>query len=233
MQLSTLLAAALALVAAEAKIAFTKVPGSSVTVGTSFTLEWDGAEDDAPVTITLKQGDPNDLTTVSLLTGNATGGSYSWTPSSDLVDGDNYALEISQGTGFDESNYSGEFSVTGGQASSSSGSMSATGSASASGSMTVTMTSGNSTFVTSYSMYPAATGSGSPSTTGGNGTYTRSTKAPSASTGGIVVTATSTQAQTVTQAQTSAPAASTSNAAAHYGPIGGAAAALFGLAALL
>ena len=65
----TLFAAALALATAQAKIAFTQVPGDSVTAGQSFELKWDGAADDAPVTITLKQGDPDDLTTVALVTG--------------------------------------------------------------------------------------------------------------------------------------------------------------------
>jgi Ser-Thr-rich glycosyl-phosphatidyl-inositol-anchored membrane family len=68
----SLLALALALIGVDANIAFTHAPGSSVQAGQPFTIMWDGADDSAPVTITLKQGDPNNLQTVALITGMST-----------------------------------------------------------------------------------------------------------------------------------------------------------------
>jgi hypothetical protein len=49
---------------------------------------------------------------IKSLTGNATGTTYTWTPSSSLSSGDNYALQITQG--INDVNYSGQFTIVGG-----------------------------------------------------------------------------------------------------------------------
>lgn len=69
-----------------------------------------------PVTITLKRGSANNLQTVSLITGNASGNSYTWTPSSDIENGSDYALQITQDD--TDINYTGLFTISGGKASS-------------------------------------------------------------------------------------------------------------------
>ncbi|MCJ1370320.1 hypothetical protein MMC20_001533 [Loxospora ochrophaea] len=112
---------AVAAIAQAPSIAFTNPP-TSVTAGVPIKLTWTGAEDGSPVTITLKQGDPQNLQTVAIVTGDATGGSFTWTPSKSIVNGDDYALQIAQG---DEApNYTGEFPISGGATSSASASIS-------------------------------------------------------------------------------------------------------------
>ncbi|KAF1808940.1 hypothetical protein P152DRAFT_176787 [Eremomyces bilateralis CBS 781.70] len=75
------------------------------------------APSSAPVTIVLRKGNPGALDTISTLTTSSTGGSFTWTPASDLAPGSDYALEISQGGG--APNYSAQFGITGGTGSSS------------------------------------------------------------------------------------------------------------------
>ena len=53
---------------AQALLAFTSTPGSSVTAGVPVTIRWTGGTG-GPVTITLKKGRPTDLKTVAVLTG--------------------------------------------------------------------------------------------------------------------------------------------------------------------
>ncbi|GAB7364100.1 hypothetical protein MBLNU230_g4652t1 [Neophaeotheca triangularis] len=91
-------------------LTFTSAP-DSVTAGEPQTLEYTTDNLDAPVTITLRQGEADNLQDVTTLTDSATGGSFTWTPSNDLTDGSNYALQITQGS---EVNYFGPFSVSGG-----------------------------------------------------------------------------------------------------------------------
>ncbi|MCJ1463922.1 hypothetical protein MMC07_002531 [Pseudocyphellaria aurata] len=113
---------------AQAKIiSFTTLP-TSVKAGVPTELKWIGGDNSA-VTITLRQGDSNDLKDVAVLTSTGTGGSFTWTPSKSLPDADNYALQISQGS---EINYTGLFSLSGGGSSTGSSSASATESSSAS-----------------------------------------------------------------------------------------------------
>ncbi|KAL8720676.1 MAG: hypothetical protein Q9225_002505 [Loekoesia sp. 1 TL-2023] len=103
--------AVVAVVAQSRQIAFTSTP-ASVTAGSSVTLRWGGGDDSQPVTITLKRGDTNNLQTVSLITGSATGNSYTWNVPSSLPNGDDYAFQINQGV--DDVNYSGRFTLSGG-----------------------------------------------------------------------------------------------------------------------
>ncbi|KAL8943540.1 MAG: hypothetical protein Q9216_000998 [Gyalolechia sp. 2 TL-2023] len=110
-------AAVVAVIAQSSPIAFTSTP-ASVEAGRSVVLRWGGGDDSQPVTITLKRGDTDNLQTVSLITGSATGTSYTWTVPSSLPNGNDYALQINQGV--DDVNYSGRFSLTGGSTASSS-----------------------------------------------------------------------------------------------------------------
>ncbi|KAL9639866.1 MAG: hypothetical protein Q9164_000645 [Protoblastenia rupestris] len=146
------------------RIAFTTLP-SSVEAGRSVTLRWAGG-DNTPVTITLKQGDPGDLRTVALITGSATGNSYTWTPSTSLPNAQNYALQITQ----DDTNinFTGLFSLSGGSSSSGSASSSGTSSAAASSAASASSSSASSTST-------AGGSTGSPSS---NATITATTRAP-------------------------------------------------------
>ncbi|KAG6999265.1 hypothetical protein G7Y79_00036g072210 [Physcia stellaris] len=113
MHFSQLLLIGASFVASTTAIAFTTLP-ASVQAGVPTELKWDGNDPSEPVTITLKQGPPDNLITVAVITGKATGKSFTWTPSKSLPNANNYALMISQGV--DDINYTGEFSLTGGSA---------------------------------------------------------------------------------------------------------------------
>ncbi|KAJ9271980.1 hypothetical protein DTO212C5_2061 [Paecilomyces variotii] len=112
--LTSLFAAALLVtsVVAQGKVAFTEWP-PAVAVGQPATLRWTGATD-SPVTITLKRGDANDLKNVEVLTSDARGGTFQWTPSPDLTDGSDYAFQITQDG---QVNYSGLITLSGGSVS--------------------------------------------------------------------------------------------------------------------
>ncbi|KAL8944983.1 MAG: hypothetical protein Q9211_000416 [Gyalolechia sp. 1 TL-2023] len=164
-------AAIVAVIAQSSPIAFTSTP-ASVQAGRSVVLRWGGGDENQPVTITLKRGDSNNLRTVSLITGSATGTSYTWTVPTDLPDGDDYALQINQGV--DDVNYSGRFSLSGGSTASSSISSSSTAtsalsSASAiiesainsqSSSVTTTVAAGNATTTLGGALGTGAVGTG-------------------------------------------------------------------------
>ncbi|KAJ9623516.1 hypothetical protein H2203_005778 [Taxawa tesnikishii (nom. ined.)] len=110
--------------AQSANLGFTSTP-TSVKAGTPVTIKYTAENLDSPVTITLRKGDPNNLSTIGVLTSSATNGTYTWIPADSLADGDDYALQITQGN---EINYSGEFSLSGGNASAISSAAAATSS---------------------------------------------------------------------------------------------------------
>ncbi|KAK2875162.1 hypothetical protein FQN49_001726 [Arthroderma sp. PD_2] len=131
MQLFKTLLAGAALVAsvvAQGQIAFTSFP-TSLQAGKPFEIKWTGGTPGQPVTITLRKGPSDDLKDVAVLTSSATGGSYTFTPSTSLVSGKDYALQISQGG---QINYSNQFPITGGTGTPSSTSATTTGSSTAS-----------------------------------------------------------------------------------------------------
>lgn len=154
--------------AQSATLLFTKVP-TSATVGTSYTLEWKTNDSTSPVTILLRKGPSDNLKTISTLTSTGAGGSYTWIPDKSLVDGTDYALQITQGN---QINYSGQISLSGGSLSaiSSSASASASSSVSASSSasaasvsssvLSTTAITGNSTASVTPSLSAASTGKG-------------------------------------------------------------------------
>merc|ERR1711967_67744 len=130
-----ILAGLSALAAAQSTtLTFTEVP-QTVTDGQEQTIRYTTDDNSTAVTILLRKGPSENLQTVSTLTTSATGGEFLWTPSICLENGDDYALEIQQGS---ENNYFGPFTVQGRDASCDD-STSASPSANATASMTVGM----------------------------------------------------------------------------------------------
>lgn len=113
----------------------------TVEAGKTYTVTYSPA-DDTPTTFILRQGENEDLKTVSTLTTAATNGKFTWSVSEDLPNASNYALEIKQGSIV---NYIGPISLTGSDAVSSAVSSSVASStrsaASSSASASVTITS--------------------------------------------------------------------------------------------
>ncbi|CAL3966282.1 hypothetical protein PZA11_002983 [Diplocarpon coronariae] len=109
---STLLLMAWAALAA-AQNPFTFNELDSVTAGQPFTITWapsTGSVD--TVTLLLRQGDSDNLSTVETIASNVKNtGSYVWTPSTSLVNGDGYAFEIVDDGNTDIVNYSKQFSI--------------------------------------------------------------------------------------------------------------------------
>merc|ERR1712098_160383 len=129
MQFSYALIAAAACAVANAVI-ITNGPASFVGIqaGRALNITWADAE--GPVTLTLKTGEANALTTVSTIASGLSGTSYAWAIPSTLPESF-YALQIDDSS--DVPNYSVRFEITGGPAASSSsasGSSISTGSSS-------------------------------------------------------------------------------------------------------
>merc|ERR1712098_591083 len=144
MQFSYALIAAAACAVANAVI-ITNGPASFVGIqaGRALNITWADAE--GPVTLTLKTGEANALTTVSTIASGLSGTSYAWAIPSTLPESF-YALQIDDSS--DVPNYSVRFEITGGPAASSSsasGSSTSTGSSSSSSNSTVTSSSASST----------------------------------------------------------------------------------------
>ncbi|KAI1390281.1 Ser-Thr-rich glycosyl-phosphatidyl-inositol-anchored membrane family-domain-containing protein [Hypoxylon trugodes] len=154
-----------------------------ITAGKPFEITWSDAA--GPVTLTLKDGPAGNLETVGEITSGQTGESYTWVPSASLPSGTTYALEISDGT---DVNYSKQFSVEGGSASSSASSSAtktSTSSAvsSTTASSTTTTSSSASSTSSSSSESSSATSSGSSTSSSTHASSTSSaSKTSSAST---------------------------------------------------
>merc|ERR1712072_729569 len=138
MQFSYALIAAAACAVANAVI-ITNGPASFVGIqaGRALNITWADAE--GPVTLTLKTGEANALTTVSTIASGLSGTSYAWAIPSTLPESF-YALQIDDSS--DVPNYSVRFEITGGPAASSS---SASASSTSSSNSTVTSSSASST----------------------------------------------------------------------------------------
>merc|ERR1712230_191584 len=172
MQFSYALIAAAACAVANAVI-ITNGPASFVGIqaGRALNITWADAE--GPVTLTLKTGEANALTTVSTIASGLSGTSYAWTIPSTLPESF-YALQIDDSS--DVPNYSVRFEITGGPAASSSsasGSSTSTGSSSSasatsSSNSTVTSSSGTSSrTATTTSSTGSSTASAPPNTNAG------------------------------------------------------------------
>ncbi|KAI1336835.1 hypothetical protein F5Y15DRAFT_418404 [Xylariaceae sp. FL0016] len=183
---------------ANALISITNTNFANIKVGEPYEITWIDAT--GPVTINLKNGPSIDLDTVSQITTGATGGSFTWTPSSSLTSG-NYAFEITDG---DTTNFSMMFTLTGGAVTTtiSSTTMSITSSSSSStASSTSTMESDSTTSTTS---------SASSSSTATNTTMTTSKTSSTASSTGSTTSSASTS-------ETATP--NTNGAAGKFAPI--------------
>ncbi|KAI0457645.1 Ser-Thr-rich glycosyl-phosphatidyl-inositol-anchored membrane family-domain-containing protein [Xylaria acuta] len=180
---SVVLAALLGFV--NAKVQLTNSNFDDIEAGSTFEITWTGAE--GPVTLTLKDGDEDDLKTVQTITTNASGDSFVWPVDAALPSGD-YALEIDDGTGV---NYSEMFPIDGTDAPTSS---------TASSSSTVT--------VTRSTASPSTTSSES-SSTESTSTESTSTKTTSSETSTSSAESTSTASHstqtTVTRTTSSTP----------------------------
>lgn len=105
-----LLGACASLAAAQSSVlSFTHVP-DPMTDGEQQAILFQTNDTTTPATILLRKGPSGNLQTVETVTTNAVNGQYIWTPSKSLADGDNYALEIKQGT---QVNYYGPFQIQG------------------------------------------------------------------------------------------------------------------------
>ncbi|RYP54348.1 hypothetical protein DL768_000922 [Monosporascus sp. mg162] len=99
---------------ATAQVILTNGDYSGIEAGEPFTITWSDAT--GPVTLTLKNGPEDNLSTVSEITSGQSGESFIWTPPESLPSG-TYAFEISDGS---DINYSPRFQISGGAASGSS-----------------------------------------------------------------------------------------------------------------
>ena len=89
-----LLGAVATLAAAQSQVlTFTRVP-NPVTDGQPQAITYATNDTTTPVEIILRQGPSSNLKTVSILTKDATGGQFIWTPPKSLPNGADYALEI-------------------------------------------------------------------------------------------------------------------------------------------
>ncbi|KAH6723477.1 hypothetical protein BKA61DRAFT_586540 [Leptodontidium sp. MPI-SDFR-AT-0119] len=167
MQFSFALVAAAACAVANA-VSFTNGPASfvGITAGRALNISW--ADATGPVTLTLKTGEANALTTVSTIASGLTGTSYAWAIPATLPESF-YALQIDDSTGVP--NYSVRFEITGGPASSSSASGSSTSTGSSASSSASATAASNST-ITSSSASSTRTGS---TTTSGSASRTATT----------------------------------------------------------
>lgn len=130
-------------------------PQGGVVAGKQYTVTYSPA-DNVATTFILRKGSSGNLGTVGTLTSSATGGSFTWNVATDLVDGDDYALEIRRG---DEFNYSAQFGLAegSGQSSSAASSTSSTSSSessasSSAGSSTTESSSGYATITSQSSL---------------------------------------------------------------------------------
>merc|ERR1711939_1162331 len=172
MQFSYALIAAAACAVANAVI-ITNGPASFVGIqaGRALNITWADAE--GPVTLTLKTGEANALTTVSTIASGLSGTSYAWAIPSTLPESF-YALQIDDSS--DVPNYSVRFEITGGPAASSS---SASGSSTSTGSSSsASATSSSNSTVTSSSASSTTSGTSSRTATTTSSTGSSTASAP-------------------------------------------------------
>ncbi|KAI0466467.1 Ser-Thr-rich glycosyl-phosphatidyl-inositol-anchored membrane family-domain-containing protein [Xylaria cf. heliscus] len=185
---SVVLAALLGFV--NAKVQLTNSNFDDIEAGSTFEITWSGAE--GPVTLTLKDGEENNLKTVQTITTNASGDSFVWAVDPSLPSGD-YALEIEDGS---DVNYSKMFPVEG---------TAAPTSATSSSSVSATSSSTSASTTSSES-------SSSESSSSTDSSSSETTTSESSTTSAATTTTSSSSNSTSVRTTTSAPT-STSNAA--------------------
>jgi hypothetical protein len=197
MRFFQMVASGAAFIAAALALEINQFPAGGVKAGQSYTITYSPASD-TPTTFVLRKGVSTNLGTVGTLTTSATGGSYTWKVSDDLVDGADYALEIRQEG--QAPNYSAQFGLTGGESASASlssaissivSSVRSSASASASASASVSRSS----LITSVASSSAASATVS-SSAGLNSTVSSATLSHSSS-GSVKPTASATKSSTI------------------------------------
>ncbi|EKG22147.1 Cell wall beta-glucan synthesis [Macrophomina phaseolina MS6] len=200
-------------------VSFTNVP-TSVEAGRTYVIEYNAPAGQS-VSIILRKGNPDDLDTITTLTSDSTGGSFSWTVPSNLESDNDYAFEI-RGAGGD--NFSGQFSLSGGSGSttssssasatssaSASASTSASASASSSESSTITASASLSSAASSLSSLISAANSTLASLTSINATITSSNATATPSSNSTTTLRTSTATSTATESSRTGGSATASS----------------------
>ncbi|KAI0117331.1 Ser-Thr-rich glycosyl-phosphatidyl-inositol-anchored membrane family-domain-containing protein [Daldinia grandis] len=209
---TTVLAALPAWVSA---VALTNSNYNGIEAGKAFEITWSDAV--GPVSLNLKDGPSDNLKTVSEITSGQTGTSYTWTPSSSLPSG-TYALEINDGT---DVNYSEQFEISGGSASSSSASTTASQTSTSSAvSSTVASSSASATVTSSEtsSTPTSSSASSESSASSGSSSFTTSASTSSGSITSSSTRASSTSSAAKTSSATSATPVPNANAAQTAAP---------------
>ncbi|KAI1461900.1 Ser-Thr-rich glycosyl-phosphatidyl-inositol-anchored membrane family-domain-containing protein [Annulohypoxylon moriforme] len=186
-------------------VQFTNTNFDGITAGKPFDITWTDAS--GSVTLTLKNGESDNLQTVGEITSGQTGESYTWTPSTSLASG-TYALEINDGT---EVNYSKQFEITGG---SSSATSSSTTASSTSSTVSITSSTASSSTVSSTTTSSSASSSATTSSSASSSTTSGSSNSSSATS----ASSTSSASQTSSAASTSASVVPNTNAAQTVAP---------------
>lgn len=187
---------------ATAQVILTNSDYSGIEAGEPFTITWSDAT--GPVTLTLKNGPADDLSTVSEITSGQSGESFTWTPSESLPSG-TYAFEISDGS---DINYSPRFQISGGAASGSSTVSTATTTSASSATSASSVTSATSATSTSVVSSTASSASTSTATSESSSSATTSSYSSSATGSMTTSSATTTMTTTMTSSRTSSATSS-------------------------
>ncbi|KAJ5765714.1 hypothetical protein N7520_005273 [Penicillium odoratum] len=76
-------------------LSFTSWP-ADIAAGKPVTLTWTGAATNEPVTLTLRKGTSTDLQDVEVITAQGKDGTFTWTPGSNIKEGETYAFQVTQ-----------------------------------------------------------------------------------------------------------------------------------------
>lgn len=169
-----------ALISSAFAVTIDTYPTSGVEAGKSYTITY--SPKDQPATFILRKGLSTDLTTIATI-GTGQGGSFTWSVPSNLPNGADYALQVTQGT---EINYSGQFGLTGGSASAlpSSGASTSTVVVTSRTTQGSTVVVTRSTSAASVSIVPSAGANSTVSTATLSRTPSASASRPASTTGG-------------------------------------------------
>lgn len=113
MQFSSILSCAAVLATALAANAFTAPLNNTVVqAGANFVVRWEDTDGVATINLLLRQGDPDNLSTVLRIAQDIPNqGAVQWSVPDTIPQGDNYALEIQDASNTDNVNYSPFFTI--------------------------------------------------------------------------------------------------------------------------
>ncbi|KAJ6103409.1 hypothetical protein N7486_005836 [Penicillium sp. IBT 16267x] len=98
MHFATILAVSASLITlgyAADPLSFTSWP-ADIAAGKPVTLTWTGGNTNGPVTLTLRKGPSGNLQDVEIITDQAKDGTFTWTPGSNIKEGETYAFQVTQ-----------------------------------------------------------------------------------------------------------------------------------------